>query len=321
MNTRINFSGLSFEIGQSHRGLCHSALKARSYFSMLKNIGIEVSDCGDIVYEISRDVAKFFSESDVKKFNWTQFQEAYSKTLNLLETDIPLLNWGGDHSVAVASVGAFTTLYPDGYVIWIDAHADLNLPHKSLSGNFHGMPLSVLFNLEDIARYQFKWLKNYLDPSKLIYLGVRDLDPFETEMVANLGITTFTMSEIKDRGLNAILDEITKKVSQSPLHISFDIDSVDPLHAPSTGVAVKRGFNPNDLELIGKKMSGLKNLKSIDIVEINPNIGNQIEVDLTYITAFNFLRSIFTQIDQGEHDESLGERFKTEYYATLEWGL
>jgi len=106
-------------------------------------------------------------------------------------------------------------------VIWIDAHADLNLPSKSLTGNFHGMPVSVLCNLDDIATYQFKWLKSYLNPRKLIYLGLRDIDPFEKDVISSMGIKSFSMNEIKSDGLEVVLDKILSIVSNEPVHVSL----------------------------------------------------------------------------------------------------
>lgn len=205
-------------------------------------------------------------------------------------------------------------------MIWIDAHADLNLPSKSLTGNFHGMPLSVLCNIDDIATYQFKWIKSRLNPKKLIYLGLRDIDPFEREIITNLGIKVFSMHEIKSVGIEAVVKKILSIIGYDPVHISFDIDSVDPQFAPSTGVKVDRGLSPQELEFLGNTFSQL-NLKSIDVVEINPTIGNQIQVDQTYITAFYFLRSLFSHTDQGENYESMGQRFQAKHSNALEWGL
>lgn len=321
MEKIINFSGLGFEIGQMKRGLTCSPVSARNYFSILNNAGITLLDRGDVLQDETISKVKFFSESDLKNIHWNKYQQAFLKTLSLLEENIPLINWGGDHSVAMASVGAFSHCYKDGYVIWIDAHADLNLPSQSLSGNLHGMPMAVLLNLENIAGYHFKWIKQYLDPKKIIYIGLRDLDPFEQGIINSLGIKAFTYTDVEKIGINSVVEEILTIVNDQPLHISFDIDSVDPTYAPSTGVPVERGLSPVDLEYLARMFYQKLNIRSVDIVEINPMIGTSLEVDQTYITAFHFLKSLFTHNTNGDLYENMGTRSQTKCFNEMEWSL
>lgn len=318
MKKIINFSGLGFEIGQTQRGLISSAQSARDYFSILSNAGLSLVDRGDLTQEESPSRVKFFSEVDFKKIQWNKYQQAYSKTISLLTENTPLVNWGGDHSVALSSVGAFTHCYHEGYVIWIDAHADLNLPSKSLTGNLHGMPLAVLLNLEDIASFHFKWITKALDHKKLIYVGLRDLDPFEEKIISTLGITAFSYKDIQALGIKFVAEEIIKKVKNQPAHISFDIDSVDPVFAPSTGVPVQQGLTPYELDTMAKCFFQNINIRSVDVVEVNPLLGTKQDVDQTFITAFNFLKSIFTQ---GDLYESMGTRDQAERFNEMEWRL
>ncbi len=321
MNNFINFSGLGIELGQSKRGFNSSPQFARNYFSILKNSGIEISDFGDINSYKTTPSEKIFSVLDIKNFQWDIYKQAQDKTRFLLGFNTPLINWGGDHSVALSTVSAFSSKHANGYVLWIDAHADLNLPNQSLTGNFHGMPLAVLCNLENISTYYFQWLISNIEPQKIIYLGLRDLDPFEIDTIKRLGILYYTSEDVRLKGMDTISEEIVSLIGRSPLHISFDIDSVDPGHAFSTGVPVPMGLNPEDLEILGRKCFKNTAIKSVDVVEINPQIGSVLQVDQTYITAFYFLRSLLTHTDQGDMHDSISKKFQTTNINEMEWGL
>lgn len=303
------------------RGLVSSPLSARNYFYILRNVGLNLVDRGDLFQEELSSRVKIFSESDLKKIQWNNYRLAYTKTISLLKENIPLISWGGDHSVAISTVGAFTHCFNDGYVVWIDAHADLNLPSKSLTGNLHGMPLAVLLNLEGIASYHFKWIRKALDPKKLIYLGLRDLDAFERNIIAELGIKAFYFEDIQREGIEVVAQQIAETIKDHPVHISFDIDSVDPQFAPSTGVPVEKGLRPHDLDLLGKSFFHNLNIRSVDVVEVNPLLGTGLEIDQTFITAFIFLKSIFTHINPGDLYESMGKRDQAKRFDEMEWGL
>jgi arginase len=321
MDKYINFSGLGFDIGQMKRGLMTSPVTARNYFSIFKNAGLEIIDCGDLNQDDFSQRMKFFSENDLNKMKWDKYHQAYLKTILLLKENTPLVNWGGDHSVAISSVGAFKHCYMDGYVIWIDAHADLNLPCKSLSGNLHGMPMAILLNLDNVAISNFKWITHFLDPKKLIYVGLRDLDPFEKDIISLLKINSLSFEDIQKNGICFAAKKIVEIVKDNPVHISFDIDSVDPYYAPSTGVPVEKGFTPFDLEVLGSVFFQRLNIRSVDVVEVNPCIGTGLEVDQSYITAFNFLKSVFTNINLGDKNESMGKRNQAKRFNEMEWSL
>lgn len=321
MKTLLNFSGISFEVGQSKIGLTESTLFARKYFHLLKESPLEFIDRGDCQIPNIEEKVSIHNNSDLSAIEWEKYQLAYLKTQRLLDNSYPLVNWGGDHSVSLATVGAFLQKFRNGFVVWIDAHADLNLPVHSDSGNFHGMPLAVLLNLKNIAHEYFPWLETYLDPQKLIYVGLRDIDPFEKDVIAELGIKIFLYEEIQKIGIKNIADEILGHVQGAPLHVSFDIDAVDPKLAPSTGVPVKGGLTALDLEVLGQELFKKSNVRSIDIVEINPALGNSKQIDKTYQVAFNFLNNVFNSNSHGETDDCNGQRNFYEQSSQIEWNF
>ena len=317
MKTNILFSGLSFEVGQSKSGLTLSSQYARHYFSYLQEMGLNLIDKGDSSIPNLNEKVKVHSDDDLKNIEWKKYSEAYSKTKELLNAPYPLLNWGGDHSVALVSVGAFVNQNPDGYVIWIDAHADLNLPKHSDSGNIHGMPLAILLNLDGIRTKYFKWIEKSLNPKKLIYIGLRDLDAFEMNVIESLEIKAFHYKDVQKLGMAIIAKRILEMTKNDPVHISFDIDSVDPKFAPSTGVPVRLGLTPNDLDILGEELFKKSDIRSLDIVEVNPELGSTAQVERTYLIAFNFLRSVFKNIYHGETYDGIGKRDSREQFTQV----
>ncbi len=317
----INFSGISFEVGQSKSGLSQSSIFARNYFSLLLKNGIQLIDQGDIDAQTNSPQIKIFSTDDFIKIQWMRYKEAYLKTLALLKSGIPLLNWGGDHSIAIATAGAFINHYDDGHVLWIDAHADLNPPCESLTGYLHGMPLAFLLNLKNISNDSIPWIEKKLDPKKLIYIGLRDIDPFEAQIIEELNIKTFTHIDIAKKGILNIAKEILAITSGRPIHISFDIDSMDPNFAPSTGVQVANGLTPKDLIVLSEQLLEHAQITSMDIVEINPQIGCFDDVNQTYLTAINFIKTIFNNKYSGELYDRMGKRNQRKHPPEMERSL
>ena len=288
----ILFHGLGFEVGQEKRGLARSPAHFRRYFRELRKSGLAITDYGALEVPMGEEPVKVFSEEQLSALDWSPYRDAFAKTLKLLELRQPVLNWGGDHTVAVSTVGAFCSRFPEGYVLWVDAHADLNLPRASPSGNVHGMPLSILMDVEGLGQRRFPWLKQTLDPQRLIYLGVRDLDPFERDLMRSLRIKVLHMGDIHERGMSDIAAEIVRKVGHHPLHVSFDIDGVDPTLAPATGVPVPDGINVKDLKILGRQVGTACRLTSLDVVEINPALGTREQVEQTFMMAVHFLMAL-----------------------------
>lgn len=302
----IDFLGLGIESGQKRTGLAESSLYAKSHFHRFRELGHKMVDHGRIRGSV-HSKRSIHCEQGILAFDWFPYLKAYQAIHLLLRKKRSLvLNWGGDHSVALSTVGAFTSVYPSGKILWIDAHADLNLPSHSPTGNVHGMPLSILLNLEDIQLRHFPWLQKNVSPENLIYLGLRDLDPFEDKMIRSLGIQTYTAKDVRERSMQAVASEILASAQTQDLHISFDIDSVDPCFAPSTGVAVHGGLTIEDLRILGHTLSLHPSLRSLDVVEINPEIGTAAEVHKTYTAAFQLLAPLLTRTIASESKTFLG---------------
>jgi arginase len=294
MNQNIQLFGLGFDQGQSRPGLRKSHQYLEKFFPALKSVGLDIQRVGT-VENSQKFTPKIFSEDQLALMDWLPYQTAYQGILDRLHHEGLLLNWGGDHSVGISTVGAFCAKYPEGKVLWIDAHADLNKPEFSPSGHFHGMPVAILLNLHGLQETHFPWLQGRLKPENLIYLGLRDLDPFEQQMLVELGIHHYTMSDIRHLGIRRVAAEILRSTRNHSLHISFDIDSVSPEFAPATGVPVAEGFTLAELRQLGRDLSLHPGLKSLDVVEINPELGSSSQVTDTYIAAFHLMVPLMYQ--------------------------
>ena len=193
----------------------------------------------------------------------------------------PVITLGGDHSIGHSTVSSSLSKFNDDLlVIWIDAHADLNTHESSISKNTHGMPVSGLIGLEP------NWINQTipkLKPENLIYFGIRDLDKAEIDFINKLGIRQFNDLD----GLTKYLDEVD--IINKKIHISFDIDSLDPSYLNSTGTLAQDGLKPSDVVDLYKYIQSKTNIVALDIVELNPELG---DLELSKSTLREILKGI-----------------------------
>lgn len=202
---------------------------------------------------------------------------------SVLETGKIPLFLGGDHSVVMGSASASSVYVQDHFheeigMIYIDAHADINTDATTVTGNIHGVPVASLLGLGDSRLTGFLRPGAKLRPENIIYLGLRDIDPPELEIIRQNHIRYYTYDDICKRGLDECLDEAVRYLSHLHyFHLSFDIDSMDPLLMPGVSVPVKSGFTKHEVyQMIGRLMKELP-IISYDIVEFNQEYdkGNQ----------------------------------------------
>jgi arginase len=186
-----------------------------------------------------------------------------------------IVNIGGDHSMAIATIADTLNKYPDAKVVYFDAHADINTYKSSNSKHYHGMPLSFVTGLDSDKRFSF--IKNKLPLENLLYIGGRCWDIFERDVVYKDNIKFISPSEINNN-FNESLNKIMDFVGNSPVHVSFDVDSIDPKYIPSTGTPVKNGVELNNAIKI---LDGLnsRNIVNMDITELNRDLGSETDGD------------------------------------------
>jgi arginase len=192
-----------------------------------------------------------------------------------------VLTLGGDHSIAIGTISGTAKairerLDRDMAVIWVDAHADINTPETSDSGNIHGMPVAFLTGLaSDKPDAPFGWIKDEhrVSVKKLVYIGLRDVDRGEKKILRENGIKAFSMHDIDRHGIGKVMDMALGWIgSDTPIHLSFDIDALDPRFAPSTGTAVRGGLTLREGDFIAECVHQTGSLVALDLVEVNPSL-------------------------------------------------
>lgn len=194
------------------------------------------------------------------------------------------LNIGGDHSMSISTIADSLNRYDNLRVIWIDAHPDINTFNQSKTKNFHGMPLSILTGIDNNKIYKFN--NHSLNYKNLLYLGIRDIDDFEKKIIDNNNISSVSVDEINNN-LDLVIDKIYNFSKNYPIHLSFDVDCLDPIYMPCTGTPVSNGINLKSCKNLIQKINEKFNIVSIDITELNLKLGNKYQQDLS---LKNFLK-------------------------------
>lgn len=182
-----------------------------------------------------------------------------------------IVNIGGDHSMSIATIADSLNKYPTTKVIYFDAHADLNTYKSSKSKHYHGMPLSFVTGLDSDSKFSF--IKNKLPFENLLYIGSRCWDPYEVNEVYKRNIKFLTPDMINNNFTES-LNKILNFVGDGPVHVSFDVDSIDPKYIPSTGTPVKNGVDLMKAKMILDKLNS-GNIVNLDITELNMNLGTK----------------------------------------------
>ncbi|BEI84820.1 hypothetical protein CcaverHIS002_0502210 [Cutaneotrichosporon cavernicola] len=187
------------------------------------------------------------------------------------------LTLGGDHSLGMGTVAGTKRRFPEAALIWVDAHADINTPLTTDSGNLHGCPVSFLLGLEgtDVPPFNV-WLQPCLRPEDIVYIGLRDIDDKEKRILRELGIKVFTMHDVDAHGIGRVMERVLAHVGAArPIHLSFDVDALDPTVAPSTGTPVRGGLTFREGHYIVEAIAETGNLVAVDIVEVNPALEDE----------------------------------------------
>ncbi|MCR8645552.1 arginase [Paenibacillus sp. N1-5-1-14] len=179
---------------------------------------------------------------------------------------------GGDHSIAIGTIAGLTQHYKNIGIIWFDAHGDLNTEDTSPTGNIHGMSLAVNLGRGHELLTHIKQQGSNIDPKKVVIIGARQLDDGEKAWIRSSGITCFTMHDIDRLGMSHVITEALRIVGQDTdgVHLSFDIDSLDPYEAPGTGTAVQGGVNYREAHFALEMMAESGLITSAEFVEVNP---------------------------------------------------
>ncbi len=276
--SQIAIIGAPMDLGAGRRGvdMGPSALRVANLNDRVASLGYEVADLGNVEVEqpetapVGPSNARYLSQI---AHTCTRLAEMVERAAD--QGQVPLV-LGGDHSIAAGTVAGMSRHFQKKGqrmgLIWIDAHADMNTPASSPSGNVHGMPLACCVGLGPKELTHIYDYAPKVRPENVAVIGLRSVDGVERENVRETGVHAFTMRDIDERGLRQIMEEaVTAALAGTAgFHLSFDMDSVDPQEAPGVGTPVKGGITYREAHLAMEIMCDSGGITSIEVVEVNP---------------------------------------------------
>jgi len=275
---RIKVLGVPLDLGAGHRGvdMGPNAIRVAGLYDGLRQLGYDVKDLGNV--HVPNPESR--EPGDPKARFLAEIAAACAETAEILERelddDVRPVILGGDHSLAIGSVAGVASYWrKKGQrigLIWIDAHADMNTPETSPTGNIHGMPLSCLLGmgrpeLTGIGGFSPKVL-----PENTVLLGIRSVDAEERLVVKKSGVTVFTMRQVDEKGVRKCMRKAVELASHGTagFHLSFDVDGVDAFEAPGVGTPVRGGLTYRESHLIAEMAFDSGKLLGMDVTEVNP---------------------------------------------------
>jgi arginase len=268
----VRILGVPMDMGQSRRGvdMGPSAIRYAGLQEHLQRLGYAVHDCGNLDVPVVEEVTEREPNARYVEAVAEVCNRIYQEILTCMAEDDFAIVLGGDHSISIGSIAAMARRQPTG-VIWVDAHGDFNTPETSPSGNVHGMPVAALIGQGALSLVNVGYAGAKLQPSQIVMIGVRDLDPEERARLAESHISVFTMTEIDEHGIAEVTRRALDRLNfMDVLHVSLDMDALDPEDAPGVGTPVRGGISYREAHLLMEILAHSGKVRSLDIVEINP---------------------------------------------------
>ncbi|WP_082235728.1 arginase [Halobacillus massiliensis] len=275
MKKKISLVGVPMDLGQNRRGvdMGPSAIRYAGIMERLERLDLKIEDLGDI--EISRPKR----QSEQKEDNLRNLTEVAEGSLRLAEKvdavmkegNFPLV-LGGDHSIAMGTLAGISKHFKNLGVIWYDAHGDLNTGESSPSGNIHGMPLAASLGLGHEKLTNILGYSPKVKPENIVIIGARSLDAGEKELIKEKGIKVYSMHEVDKMGMPAVMEETINylKDRTDGVHLSLDLDGLDPNEAPGVGTPVLGGLSYRESHLAMEMLAESQMITSAEFVEVNP---------------------------------------------------
>ena len=276
---KIRFIGVPLDLGAGRRGvdMGPSAFRVAEIHARVRALGYEVSDHGDInvfiqeTHDPGDPRMKYLKEI---RHTCEEVRDEVDRALG--EGEMPVV-LGGDHSIAMGTIAGVSRHFrkQDERIglIWFDAHGDMNTPETSPSGNIHGMPLAVALGIGEKSLVGLAGDEGpMVEGARAAVVGLRDVDPAEKENIRESGIGAFTMRDIDERGMRAVMEEAIKRATAGTagMHVSFDLDGIDPDHAPGVGTASPGGLSYREAHLAMEMLFDTGKVLSTEFVEVNP---------------------------------------------------
>lgn len=280
MNKNISMIGVPMDLGQLRRGvdMGPSAIRYAGIAERLQKLNYAVHDLGDI------DVVRTYEkkhDSDGQLRNLNEVVDANQKLKKTVSNEVakgqfPLV-LGGDHSIAIGTIAGIKEYYKNPGLIWYDAHGDINTPETSPSGSIHGMPLAASLGYGHLDLTQIFGDNGFIQPENVVLIGIRDLDEGEKKTLRELNVKVYTMHEIDRLGMPQVVAETIHylKDKTDGVHLSFDLDGIDPEEAPGVGTPVIGGASYRESHLAMEMLAESDMITSAEFVEVNPMLDDK----------------------------------------------
>lgn len=273
----VRIFGVPMDLGQRRRGvdMGPSALRYAELQTRLQKLGLNVLDGGNLTVPISEEIES--GDADQRAHNAETISKVCNVSYNLMCETVArgefALFLGGDHSISMGTVAGSLCRSERVGVLWVDAHGDFNTPETTPSGNVHGM---VVASLMGLCPPPLRFGTTLLQSDRIVYIGTRDLDSEEKRAMREHNLKVLTMRDIDEDGMANIVREALEALDVDVLHVSLDMDALDPTIAPGVGTPVNGGLTYREAHLLMEMLSDDGRVRALDIVEVNPilDLGN-----------------------------------------------
>ncbi len=294
MMRKLAIIGMPMDLGQMRRGvdMGPSAIRYAGINERLKPLFDHIHDLGDI--PIGRPEVVVDKESNLRNLDLVAEKSAKLaiRVDEIIQSGSFPLVLGGDHSIAIGTLAGLSKHYKKLGVIWYDAHGDLNTAETSPSGNIHGMPLAVSLGIGHPSLTGIGGNAPKIKPENVVVIGARSLDPGEKILIKEKGIKVYTMHEVDRLGMAKVMEETIEYLRDKTdgIHLSLDLDALDPNDAPGVGTPVRGGISYRESSLAMELLSEAKMITSAELVEVNPILD---EKNKTAALAVDLVGSLF----------------------------
>jgi arginase len=276
--TAVTVIGVPTDLGANMRGanIGPSAIRIAGLHEKLKMLGCSIEERGDIMVPL-REMLSTAEVSSKHRQSIVDLCKTLAGEVHLaLKNGRKPIVLGGDHSIGMGTIAGVSRYAREQNsamgLIWIDAHADMNTPQSTHTGNIHGMPLSVALGIGYPDLVGLAGVLPMVRPQNVALIGIRTLDSEEKDICRKSGVRYFTMREIDERGMHAVMQEALQVVNNGTtgFHVSFDLDGIDPLYAPGVSTPVTGGISYREAHLMLEMMADTRKLLAMEFVELNP---------------------------------------------------
>ncbi|MFN3240327.1 MAG: arginase [Planctomycetota bacterium] len=289
----LRLVGVPMDLGAGRRGvdMGPSAIRIAGVTAALRKLGYHIEDDGDVGVPAPEtrepgDESARYLEPIYHVCNRLRLRVRRA----LDQGDVPVV-LGGDHSIAIGTVSGVSEHFHDKGekigLIWVDAHGDMNTPDSSPTGNIHGMPLATLLGIGHPRLVEMGGFSPKVQKEHVCLIGIRDIDDTERRIIRESGIHAYTMRDVDERGMRAIMAEAIGYATDGTagFHVSFDLDGMDPRDVPGTGTPVKGGISWREANLLMEMVSDTGKMRSLEVTELNPildvrNQSGEVAVDV-----------------------------------------